>query len=124
MSPVFDIDVSPETPELLQIAKDQLRETPEIREAAFKELRELFKQNSDLNYRDDDDFLEIILRCCHWYPESAIKLVSEASPFVTKRSHTKIAVVFLSVQGKAQTSNRGFVGKDRGFRQKSLKVEL
>lgn len=76
MSNRFDIDTSPETPELLEIARTQLRETPEVREASFKELRELLKQNPDLNYRDDDDFLEIVLRCCHWYPESAIKMVS------------------------------------------------
>ena len=76
MSNLFDIDVSPESPELLEFAKTTLRETPENREAGFKELRELLKQNPDLSYRDDEAFLTIILRCCHWYPESAIKLVS------------------------------------------------
>lgn len=76
MSNIFDIDTSPETAELLAIAKEQLRETPEVRAASFKELRELLKQNPDLHYRDDEDFLEVVLRCCHWYPESAIKLVS------------------------------------------------
>lgn len=77
MSNVYDIDVSPETPELLEIARVQLRETPEIREAAFKELRELLKQNPDLQYSDSEDFMTIVLRSCHWYPESAIKLVSK-----------------------------------------------
>lgn len=76
MSNIFDLDVSPETPELLELARVQLRETPEIREAGFKELRELLKQNPDLHYRDDDAFLTIILRCCHWYADGAIKLVS------------------------------------------------
>lgn len=72
----FDIDVGPESQELLDIARDQLRETPEIRKEGFEKLRELLKQNPDLNYRDDDEFLEVFLRCCHWYPESAILLVS------------------------------------------------
>lgn len=90
MSNRFDIDVSDETPELLQIAKDQLRETPEVREAAFKELRELLKQNPDLHFRDDDAFLTIVLRCCHWYPESAIKLVSL---LVANRSKIKKIVI-------------------------------
>lgn len=75
MSNVFDIDVSPESPELLELARTQLRETPEIREAGFKELRELLKKNPDLYYKDDEAFLAIVLRCCHWYAESAIKLV-------------------------------------------------
>lgn len=75
-TPSFDIDISQETPELLEIAKNQLRETSENRQAGFKQLRELLKQNPDLNCRDDDEFLAIILRCCHWHPEGAIKLVS------------------------------------------------
>lgn len=76
MTNVYDIDVSPESPELLELAKNLLRETPENREKGFKELRELLKQNPDLNYKDDEAFLTIILRCCHWYAEGAIKLVS------------------------------------------------
>lgn len=75
MEKVFDIDTSPESPELKELARTLLRETPETREAGFKELRELLKQNPDLQYRDDEEFLTIVLRCCHWYPEGAIKLV-------------------------------------------------
>lgn len=72
----YDIDMSPESAELLETARVQLRETPETRKAGFEKLRELLKENPDLNYRDDDQFLEVILRCTHWYPESAIALVS------------------------------------------------
>src|SRR5687768_3287230 len=75
MSAPYDIDTSPETAELLEIAKDQLRETPENREIGFRELRELLQKNPDLTFREDDAFLEVVLRCCHWYPEGAIKLV-------------------------------------------------
>lgn len=76
MTHVFDIDTSPESPELLKFAEEVLTETPERREKGIKELRELLKQNPDLQYSDDEEFLTIILRCCHWYPESAIKMVS------------------------------------------------
>ncbi len=79
MSAPYDVDTSAESAELLKIARDQLRETPENREKGFKELRELLKENSDLRFREDDAFLEVILRCCHWYPEGAIKLVSMRS---------------------------------------------
>lgn len=72
----FDIDTSPPTPELLEIARKELRETPEVREAAIKELRQLLAEATDLCYKDDDEFLLIFLRPCHFYPESAIKLVS------------------------------------------------
>lgn len=76
MSDKFDIDRSPETPELLAIAEKELRETPEIREKGLAELRKLLKETPDLVYTDDDEFLTIILRTTHWYPESAIKLVN------------------------------------------------
>lgn len=75
MSAPYDIDTSTETSELLEIARVQLRETPENRANGFKELRELLQKNPDLKFREDDAFLEVILRCCHWYPEGAIKLV-------------------------------------------------
>lgn len=75
MTAPYDIDTSPETAELLEVARVQLRETPENREKGFKELRELLQKNADLKFRDDDAFLEVILRCCHWYPEGAINMV-------------------------------------------------
>lgn len=72
---MFDIETGPESPELLEAARVQLRETPEIRQEGFKQLRELIKENPDLNFPDTEEFMEVMLRCCHWYPESAIKLV-------------------------------------------------
>ncbi|XP_055642350.1 retinaldehyde-binding protein 1-like [Toxorhynchites rutilus septentrionalis] len=77
----FDIDASPPTPELLEIARNELRETPEVREAAIKELRRLLAEATDLCYKDDDDFLLIFLRPCHFYPESAIKLMRRIAEF-------------------------------------------
>ncbi|CRK90149.1 CLUMA_CG003865, isoform A [Clunio marinus] len=98
MSNVFDIDTSPETPELLELARVQLRETPEIKEKAFKELRELLKKNSDLNYRDDDAFLQMILRPCHWYPEGAIKLLRQIAEF--RKENAKFVKGLLPEQEK------------------------
>lgn len=72
----FDIDTSPPTPELLEVARRELRETPETRAAAIEDLRRLLHNATDLHYRDDDDFLLIFLRPCHFYPESALKMVS------------------------------------------------
>lgn len=75
MTAPYDIDTSPETAELLETSRVQLRETPENRKKGFTELRELMQKNPDLKFREDDAFLEVVLRCCHWYPEGAIKLV-------------------------------------------------
>ncbi|XP_055547710.1 clavesin-1-like isoform X2 [Wyeomyia smithii] len=81
MSLKFDIDTEPPTPELLEFARKELRETPEVREAAIKELRSLLKEATDLHYKDDDDFLLIFLRPCHFYPESAIKMMRRIAEF-------------------------------------------
>ncbi|XP_037035732.1 alpha-tocopherol transfer protein-like [Bradysia coprophila] len=88
MTAPYDIDTSPETAELLEVARVQLRETPENREKGFKELRELLHQNADLKFRDDDAFLEVVLRCCHWYPEGAIKMLRKIAEF--RRDNEKI----------------------------------
>lgn len=71
----FTLDTTPLDEEMAQLAVKELRETPEIREAAIVELRRLLHDNTDLHFRDDDDFLLIFLRPCHFYPESAIKMV-------------------------------------------------
>lgn len=75
-APPFCLDTSPLNDEMQQLAEKELRETPKIREAAIIELRRLLHENTDLHFRDDDDFLLIFLRPCHFYPESAIKMVS------------------------------------------------
>lgn len=72
----YDIDCEPESPELLAVAEKELRETPELREKAIAELRDLLHAATDLHYADDDDFLLIFLRPCHFYADSALKLVS------------------------------------------------
>lgn len=72
----FRLQSTPLNDETKQIAERELRETPEVREQAIIELRRLLGENKDLKYDDDDATLLIFLRPTHFYPESAIKLVS------------------------------------------------
>lgn len=62
-------------PETVELARQELRETPEVKEKALVELRDLLHAATDLHYRDDDEFLTIFLRACHWYPQSALEKV-------------------------------------------------
>ena len=72
----FDIETDPVPEDSMEIARRELREVPEIREKALQELRELILQNKDLNYPDDEEFLTIFLRPCHYNVQSAMKMVS------------------------------------------------
>lgn len=76
MADQFVLDTSPISQETKKIAETELNETPERVEESVAELRRLLHENTDLYFRDDDNFLKIFLRPCHYYPESAIKLVS------------------------------------------------
>lgn len=71
----FNIRAGYLKPETMEIAKNELRECNEIKESAIRELRELLQNCPDIYYRDDDDFLIIFLRACHFYPESAFEKV-------------------------------------------------
>lgn len=73
----FNIRIGYMRPETLEIAKTELRETDEIKEAAIVELRELLHGCEDIRYKDDDEFLIIFLRACHFYPKSAFEKVSQ-----------------------------------------------
>lgn len=77
--PPFVLETGPISAETKKIAEVELNETPERVEESIAELRRLLHENTDLYFRDDDDFLKIFLRPCHYYPESAIKLVSFVS---------------------------------------------
>lgn len=76
MSERFVLNTQPLSEESKKIAADELNETPECVEESVTELRRLLHKNTDLYFPDDDEFLKIFLRPCHFYPESAIKLVS------------------------------------------------
>ncbi|KAG5673906.1 hypothetical protein PVAND_003907 [Polypedilum vanderplanki] len=107
MENLFDIDTSPETPELLAIAEKELRETSEIRKKGIAELRDLLKKNPDLNFSDDEDYLVIILRVCHWYPESAIKLLRQIAEF--RRDNEKLLKDLMPEQEKIPFIEGGVV---------------
>jgi len=62
-------------PETVEIARVELRETEEVKAAAIIQLRELLKATPELNYKDDDAFLTVFLRACHFYPEGALEKV-------------------------------------------------
>lgn len=73
---MFTLNTQPLDKESAEVAARELNETPERVAEAVPELRRLIQENTDLFYPDDDAFLISILRPCHFYPESAIKLVS------------------------------------------------
>lgn len=75
----FTLSKAPLDAETREIAERELNETPERTAEAVQELRHLLQENSDLHFSDDEKFLIAILRPCHFYPESAIKLVSRKS---------------------------------------------
>ncbi|XP_039952757.1 clavesin-1 [Bactrocera neohumeralis] len=77
----FNIRIGYLKPETVEIAKNELRETPEVKEAAIKELRELLHAATDINYKDDDEFLVIFLRACHFYPQSALEKMRTTAAF-------------------------------------------
>jgi retinaldehyde-binding protein 1 len=68
-------------PETIAIAEKELRETPETKDQAIKELRELLQNAPDLRYNDDDEFLIIWLRACHFYPKSAFEKMKSTASF-------------------------------------------
>ncbi|KAG5673908.1 hypothetical protein PVAND_003909 [Polypedilum vanderplanki] len=107
MANKFDIDISPESPELLAIAEKELRETPEIRAKGLAELRELLKKNSDLNFTDDENFLVIILRVCHWYPESAIETLRDIAEF--RKDYWKVLKDLMPEQEKTAFIEGGLI---------------
>lgn len=77
----FNIRIGYTKPESLEVAKKELRETPEVQAAAIKELRELMLACPDIKYKDDDEFLVIFLRACHFYPQSAFEKMKSVATF-------------------------------------------
>lgn len=83
----FNIRVGYLKPETLEIAKNELRETPEVRDEAILELRRLMHECPEINYKDDDEFLIIFLRACHFYPESALEKMKSTAAFRKEHSN-------------------------------------
>ncbi|ALC38824.1 CG5958 [Drosophila busckii] len=77
----FNLRLNYMRPETLEIARVELRETEEVKVEAIKKLRELLHASPELNYKDDDAFLTIFLRACHFYPESALEKMKTTATF-------------------------------------------
>lgn len=77
----FKLRMGPMSPETVEMARVELRETPEVREVAIVDLRNLLHAATDLHYRDDDEFLLIFLRACHFYPQGALEKMRTTAEF-------------------------------------------
>lgn len=88
----FNIRVGYVRPETKEIARNELREIEEIKSSAIEELRQLLANSDDLHYRNDDEFLLIFLRACHFYPSSALEKVR--SFLVNKRIYLIDRLIF------------------------------
>jgi len=84
-------------PETLEIARVELRETEEVKAEAIKKLRELLKATPEINYKDDDAFLTIFLRACHFYPESALEKVRTKFEFSADKLLSSTLIVLLII---------------------------
>uniref|UniRef100_A0A182U479 CRAL-TRIO domain-containing protein n=1 Tax=Anopheles melas TaxID=34690 RepID=A0A182U479_9DIPT len=77
----FDIEVDAPGDELMEIARRELRETPEMRAQAVEELRALLREAKDMHFSEEEAFLLIFLRPCHFYAESALKMMRRIAEF-------------------------------------------
>lgn len=102
----FKLNTSPIDEETRQVAEKELNETPERVASAVAELRALLQAATDLHYFDDEDFLITFLRPCHFYPESALNLVSQTSNGCFQPVSVHISVNKLWLQSpRADTTN-------------------
>jgi len=82
----FRIHYEPISAATAEVAKKELRETPELVKESTEKLRALLRENPQLKFRDDDEFLIIFLRPCKFYPESAFELMKRVASFKEKYS--------------------------------------
>jgi len=94
----FNIRIGYLKPETVEIAKTELRETEEVKKAAVLELRELLHGCADIHYKDDDEFLIIFLRACHFYPQSALEKMKTTATF--RKEHANLVHGLLCEQLK------------------------
>ncbi|XP_060846911.1 alpha-tocopherol transfer protein isoform X1 [Rhopalosiphum padi] len=81
----LDDDLSPE---LLDVAVKELRETPEQQEQSIAELKALLEKDNDLKVPlDNRAWLIRFLRPTKYYPESAHKLIKQYYQFKVKHSN-------------------------------------
>lgn len=84
----LEFELGEPSPEILKVAKDELRETPEIQKKAVAELKELLSKETNIKCPlDNESWLIRFLRPCKYYPESALKLVKEYYSFKVKHEN-------------------------------------
>lgn len=82
------LEVDAPSDDVTEIARKELRESPEIVQESVKALRELLKQETDLNVPlDSDAWLIRFLRPTKFYPESALTLVKNYYQFKVKHKN-------------------------------------
>nr|CAD7395938.1 unnamed protein product [Timema cristinae] len=70
-----------------RIAREELRETPEVVADALRKLKELIRDEKDLNVSLEDYFLIRFLRPCKFYPHSALERIRKFYKFRLKNPH-------------------------------------
>ncbi|CAH1133149.1 unnamed protein product [Ceutorhynchus assimilis] len=84
----LQIELDELKPEVKEIARKELRETPDVAREAVKELRELLKEETDLNIPLENDlWLTRFLRPTKFYPESARDLIKRYYAFKKKHNN-------------------------------------
>lgn len=84
MSAKIELATGPPSEQVLQVAREELRETPENVKKAIEELRELLRNDDTIYFDDDDETLTIFLRPCKWYAKSAYELMKRIADFKEK----------------------------------------
>ena len=96
----FNIRVGYVKQDTIELATNELRETPEVKEAAIAELRKLLHGCTDIRYKDDDEFLVIFLRVCHFYPQSALEKMKSTANFRKEYSNLVHGLLIENVKDK------------------------
>ncbi|CAH1117992.1 unnamed protein product [Phaedon cochleariae] len=84
---LLELELTDLKPEVVEIARKELRETPDVKKKATVELRDLLKEEKDLHVPlDNDIWLVRFLRPCKFYPESARDMIKRYYSFKLKHA--------------------------------------
>ncbi|XP_046427084.1 alpha-tocopherol transfer protein-like isoform X2 [Neodiprion fabricii] len=84
----LEFELGPPSAELVEVAKNELRETPERTKEAVAQLRELLNGETDLVWPSDNEaWLVRFLRPVKFYPASALKLIKNYYNFKIKHAN-------------------------------------
>uniref|UniRef100_A0A1B6CR84 CRAL-TRIO domain-containing protein n=1 Tax=Clastoptera arizonana TaxID=38151 RepID=A0A1B6CR84_9HEMI len=84
----LQLEIDDASPELLEIARKELRETPDLARESTEALKDLLKEETDLYAPyENESFLLRFLRPTKFYPESACQLVKNYYQFKVKHKN-------------------------------------